>query len=133
MVANIQTIDLQGEENLPLQGQGAILICNHALDIDPRIFIEALLIKVGFLGAPFMGKVPAFCTLLQWSRSVAIGTKWPEPWQQQVHSLLTSWKVLVVFPKGQQWLLAQNFKAPSFIQTLQPLYMMPRFPLCPWL
>lgn len=89
----------------------AVLVCNHASDADPAVLMRALPMPVGFLAAPFMGRLPVFRSVLRAAGSVAIGSTEPEPWRQQVQMLLLSGRKLVVFPEGQAWLLAQRFDA----------------------
>jgi 1-acyl-sn-glycerol-3-phosphate acyltransferase len=101
---------IEGAERIPRGG--AMLVCNHASDADPAVLMRALPDPVGFLAAPFMGKLPIFRTLLRKSGSVAIGSNAPQPWRAQVVQLLQSGNKLVVFPEGQTWLLAQDFTAP---------------------
>ena len=100
---------LENAEKLPRGG--AVLICNHASDADPGILLRALPEPVGFLAAPFMGKLPVFRTLLRHAGSIAIGSEHPKPWREQVHDLLTGGGKLVVFPEGQDWLLRQDWEA----------------------
>jgi 1-acyl-sn-glycerol-3-phosphate acyltransferase len=102
-------ISLTGAQYLP-EG-AAVLVCNHASDADPGVLMRALPVPVGFLAAPFMGKLPIFRTLLRRAGSVAIGSTQPVPWREQVRELLGSGKKLVVFPEGQHWLRAQDFSA----------------------
>jgi 1-acyl-sn-glycerol-3-phosphate acyltransferase len=101
--------ELDGVERIP-EG-AAVLVCNHASDADPGILMRALPLPLGFLAAPFMGKLPVFRMLLRRAGSVAIGSNTPRPWRQQVRELLTSGHKLVVFPEGQRWLRAQEFDA----------------------
>jgi 1-acyl-sn-glycerol-3-phosphate acyltransferase len=102
--------DVKGAERLP--HGGAVLICNHASDADPGVLMRALPEPVGFLAAPFMGRLPIFRTLLRHAGSVAIEATAPRPWKEQVHDLLRSGRKIVIFPEGQAWLRAQDFDAP---------------------
>lgn len=99
-------IELVGREHLP--DGAAVLACNHASDADPAVLLRALPVPVGFLAAPFMGKLPVFRTLLRRAHSVAIGS--PD-WRGRIRVLLAEGRKIVVFPEGQAWLLGQDFGA----------------------
>ncbi|MCA9551080.1 MAG: 1-acyl-sn-glycerol-3-phosphate acyltransferase [Myxococcales bacterium] len=101
---------LAGDEHL-VSG-GAVLVCNHWSDADPAILLRTLPVEVGFLAAPFMGRLPVFRTLLRRAGSVAIGAERPEPWREQVRARLVGGHKLVVFPEGQAWIRGQDFDAP---------------------
>jgi 1-acyl-sn-glycerol-3-phosphate acyltransferase len=102
--------ELRGAARLPRGA--AVLVCNHASDADPGILMRALPEPVGFLAAPFMGRLPIFRTLLRHAGSVAIESTTPKPWREQVHDRLRDGAKIVVFPEGQAWLRAQDFDAP---------------------
>jgi len=109
MMAKVESIELVGEEHLPTQGTGAVLICNHASDIDPGILMKSLPLQLSFLVASFMDNIPVVGTLVRWFGNIIIGT---DKWRQQVHERLVGGNTLVVFREGEKWVLAQDFDAP---------------------
>lgn len=106
-------IEVYGMENIPQKGP-FIIVSNHQSIIDPFVFMSIFPLKINFLAAAYLFKIPVVGVMLRLGKALPINSK-----KSNLRSLrmtlriLKEGKVIGIFPEGGVSLdgKIKNFKA----------------------